>query len=274
LANELAALRHALREQGYIARLTPAGHFEVRDQKTNEPLRHEDGRKVTLPSTPGDHRALANCRAKLKKLGLDTGPQPKREDREMANNTIALERARSERKAKSHVLRERLKALMLDQEPPLSQSDVYHWGAAYAAEHGIHVPGNPQTQLSSFLRGAFLTDDNYAYMSAVVSAIAAAKGEIPRASEGRKRAAPAAEPATLPEDPEAGEAADAGAAEPEAELGIQVEGQSSQNGRRPYVPMLALETMQAIYNRPSAEAVQDLCRRIAEAELKAAQALK
>ena len=60
---ELRPLVHELADHGYRTAKRAGGHLAVIDAATGQVV-------ASLPSTPGDHRAVKNARAKLRRLGL------------------------------------------------------------------------------------------------------------------------------------------------------------------------------------------------------------
>ena len=173
---DVRAILTRLEKAGYTLRHGGSGAVGLLD-KDNEIVRLPLGQPLLIHTTPGSDAAIDGIYNSLKKCGIDL----EREEREMeATNTAANRQQvrRNELAAKSHILRERLKKLMLDYE--ITQADFYHFAEDYCSTHNIEFPKGVQTLVSGFLRGTNLSEKNIPFMERSIKAVEDRQGKIPK----------------------------------------------------------------------------------------------
>jgi hypothetical protein len=243
MADAIAELRREIHKRGFDTRKSNKGHWQVFSAQ-GDIVRTKKGNSIEFASTPGGGRSIANTVAMLRSAGVL--PRPTEVKPRKASTKLTKERLSQY----SNSLREELKILM--QAHDLTQSDVWHYAWYYNAQHPPRLlasEASVQTTVSRFLRGAGLGNEAYTLLSAAVSAIKAANGDIPRAAEIRTQltaSAPQPEQAKV--------------------VGIEVEGESHAHPTR--LPKLAFEAMQLIYREDKDhDAIMALVATIAKLEL-------
>jgi hypothetical protein len=218
MATQIDELRRAIHKEGYDTRLS-GGHYQVFDAE-GKPVRHKTSNNpITFASTPGGGRSIDNIVATLRRNGVlptPAAPKPR------TNGGKKLGRQRLAQYCS--VLRDELKKIMAEADPPLRQADVWRYADYYAGQHGLAVPARSEVTISQFLKGGNLNDVNYKWLSAAVSAIKANEGKIPRSGELQKMPSPKDEPKP-----------------------IEVEAEDPKPAPNK-LPKLAFDLMQAIYN--------------------------
>lgn len=187
-----------LEKLGYvIARGGPTSTVGLVDPR-GDIVRMPLGQPLTIHLTPGSSEAIDGLYNTLKKCGIDL----EREEREKKeSNKLANQREiqLNELAQRGHVLREKLKELMVKHD--LRQTDVWHFADDYANTHDIEKPANSQIWLSNFLSGTNPTDKFYPYISKAVEAIESRGGKIMKAEEYRgQRSKPASRPKPTAEE--------------------------------------------------------------------------
>jgi len=177
VATAIDELRREIHKRGYDTERDGKGHYNI--FKDGEIVRTKKGIPLEIPSTPSTHRGVNNAVARLRDAGVL--PKPAEVKRRNGNGKVKLDRDRL--KQYSDALRVEVQTLMRDHK--LTQSDISHYADYYASQHGIAVPSFGQGVISKFLKGQYLSNPNYKWLSSAVSAIKANKGEIPKANETR-----------------------------------------------------------------------------------------
>ncbi len=235
MATAIDELCREIHKQGYETEKGRDGHFRV--LKDGEPVREPGGKPIRFAGTPtrGKARAIANAVGKLRRAGV----LPRPAEANGNGNGRALNGPRSDE------LRPQLEALMT--EYGLRQSDVSAFADLLASVRLQAVPSYGQGVISKFLKGGSLSDPNLAWLGGAIDEIAEAGGIPEPEPEAEPEPPPAVAPEPAPEPPPA---------------------KRDRRERRPAVPSLALDVMQALYAEGRDDkAIRALVERVAELEM-------
>jgi hypothetical protein len=229
MADETTQLLERIKRQGYTPRKTSEGHYEVIDRE-GRPVRLPEGQPFRFAATPSDSHSVKNSEQTLRRIGVL--PAKNGDGRKLERDVL---------KGRSNDLRSEVLLLMDDHNH--TQADISHFADRWAAQHGIAVPSYSQGVISRFLKGGYLSNATYPWLSAAMSAIRRNNGIIPSMEHPGRRDEP---------QPELGE------------VGVEVEGESPERNK---LPELAFDVMQTIYKEEKDhEAIMALVLEVAKLE--------